>query len=428
MKPAALTASAFFALILLCLAVLLPSGVGARPAQQPAQQPAQEWSQWRGPARDGVATGVSLPETWPADLQRLWQVEVGAGYSSPIVSEGRVYIFSRQGEEEFVRALDLEAGSEIWSYSYEAPYELDYAARTHGMGPKSTPVLADGRICTFGISGVLSCLDAESGEVLWQNHSAREFTPASPVYGVAMSPAVVDGLLVVHLGGTRGGALIALDPATGAVAWRWVGDGPGYASPVLVEIAGERQLVTQSQGHIIGVSPADGENLWQIPFTTPYDQNIVTPLVVGERLILSGLEQSTVAIELEKDGGAWSTKEVWSNDRLPMYMSSPVLVGDRLFGFSNMRRGQFFCLDTETGEAIWSAEGRQGDNAALVVADGRVLALTSEAELFVIDPTAAEFLPVARYDVADSATYAHPVPTGRGVLIKDGSTLALWGW
>ena len=111
-----------------------------------------------------------------------------------------------------------------------------------------------------------------------------------------------------------------------------------------------------------------------------------------------------------------------------MYMSSPVLVGDRLFGFSNMRRGQFFCLDPETGEAIWSSEGRQGDNAALVVADGRVLALTSEAELFVIDPAGSEFHPVARYTVAESATYAHPVPTAAGLLIKDNSTLALWRW
>ena len=111
-----------------------------------------------------------------------------------------------------------------------------------------------------------------------------------------------------------------------------------------------------------------------------------------------------------------------------MYMSSPVILGGRLFGFSNMRRGQFFCLDPATGEAIWSSEGRQGDNAALVVADGLVLALTSGAELFVIDPMAADFQPVARYTVAESATYAHPVPTNHGLLIKDGSTLALWSW
>ena len=161
---------------------------------------------------------------------------------------------------------------------------------------------------------------------------------------------------------------------------------------------------------------------------TPFDQNIVTPLVVGERIILSGLEQSTFAIELHADGETLSTREVWSNDRLPMYMSSPVVVGDRLFGFSNMRRGQFFCLDSETGEAVWSGEGRQGDNAALVVADGRVLALTSEAELFVIDPVASEFRPVAQYSVASSSTYAHPVPTAAGLLIKDSSTLALWSW
>jgi len=389
---------------------------------------AQDWSQWRGPARDGVATGISLPDDWPGELQRLWQVEVGEGYSSPIVSGDRVFVFSREGDEEVARALNLEDGATLWRTSYEAPYRVNRAASSHGSGPKSTPILADGRICTLGISGVLSCLDAGNGSLLWQNDFSGELSSTWPIYGVAMSPAVVDGLLIVHLGGGQGGVLMAVEPSSGTVRWRWDGDGPGYASPILAEIAGQRQIVTQSERYIISVSPADGELFWQIPFTTPYEQNIVTPLVVGQRLVFSGLEQSTFAIELEADGGAWSTREVWTNDRLPMYMSSPVIVGDRLFGFSNMRRGQLFCLDPETGETIWSSEGRQGDNAALVVADGRVLALTSGAELFVIDPAASEFRPIARYTVAESATYAHPVPTDQGVLIKDSSTLALWGW
>jgi len=400
-------------------ALLLPPGTNAW---------AQDWSEWRGPGRDGVAAGISLPANWPGELQRVWQVEVGEGYSSPVVSGDRVFIFSREAGEEVVRALNLEDGSTLWRSFYEAPYRMNRAASSHGSGPKSTPILADGRICALGISGVLSCLDTADGTLLWQKDFSGEFSSTWPLYGAAMSPAVVDGLLIVHLGGDRGGALMALDPASGVVRWRWDGDGPGYTSPILVEIAGQRQIVTQSERQIISVSPADGELLWQIPFTTPYEQNVVTPLVVGQRLIFSGLQQSTFAVELIDNGAGWSAQEVWSNALLPMYMSSPVLVGDRLFGFSNMRRGQFFCLDPETGEAIWSGEGRQGDNAALVVADGRVLALTSEAELFVIDPAGSEFHPVARYTVAESATYAHPVPTAAGLLIKDNSTLALWRW
>ena len=407
------------ALVAILPALLLPPGTNAW---------AQDWSEWRGPGRDGVAAGISLPANWPGELQRVWQVEVGEGYSSPVVSGDRVFIFSREGGEEVVRALNLEDGSTIWRSSYGAPYRLNRAASSHGSGPKSTPILAAGRICTLGISGVLSCFAAADGTLLWQSDFSDEFPSTSPLYGVSMSPAMVDGQLVVHLGGDRGGALMALDPADRTVGWRWEGDGPGYASPILVEMGGQRQIVTQSTRNIISVSPADGRLLWQIPFRTPFDQNVVTPLVVGRWLILSGLEQSTFAIELVADGATLATREVWSNDRLPMYMSSPVIVGDRLFGFSNMRRGQFFCLDPETGEAIWSSEGRQGDNAALVVADGRVLALTSGAELFVIDPAGSEFRPVARYTVAESATYAHPVPTAAGLLIKDNSTLALWRW
>jgi outer membrane protein assembly factor BamB len=376
--------------------------------------------------------GIDFPDTWPGELERRWQIEVGEGYSSPIISGNRVFIFSREGGEEVLRALSLDDGSTLWRTSYDAPYRMNRAASSHGSGPKSTPILSGGRICTLGISGILSCFDASTGDLLWQNDFADEFTTTTPLYGTAMSPAVVDGLLIVHLGGAQGGAFMALDPSSGSVEWRWEGDGPGYASPLLVDIAGHRQIVTQSERQIIAVAPADGELLWQIPFTTPYEQNVVTPLAVGTQLVFSGLQQSTFAVELvaelHEGGVNWSTQELWSEAGLPMYMSSPVLVGGRMIGFSNMRRGQFFCLDPETGEAIWSSEGRQGDNAALVVADGRVLALTSDAELYVIDPTASEFRPVARYSVADSSTYAHPVPTSHGLLIKDDSSVALWSW
>jgi outer membrane protein assembly factor BamB len=388
----------------------------------------QDWSQWRGPERDGLAAGIDLPETWPDALERLWQVEVGEGYSSPIVSGDRAFVFTREGGEEVLRAMSLEDGSIHWRASYAAPYRVNRAASSHGSGPKSTPVVADGRICTLGISGVLSCFDAGSGDLLWQNDYSDEFPSTSPLYGAAMSPAVIDGSLIVHVGGGRGGALMALDPGSGSVRWRWDGDGPGYASPVAVEIGGQRQIVTQSARQIIGVSPDDGGLLWQIPFRTPFDQNVVTPLVVNESLILSGLQQSTFAVEVVDEGVSLSTREVWRNDRLPMYMSSPVFVAGRVFGFSNMRRGQFFCLDPATGKSIWTSEGRQGDNAALVVVDGLLLALTNGAELFVIDPAASEFAPIARYTVAESATYAHPVPRGGGLLIKDSSTLALLRW
>ena len=224
------------------------------------------------------------------------------------------------------------------------------------------------------------------------------------------------GNVFIHVGGLHDGAIAAFNVDTGEPAWTTRGDGPGHASPILLEVHGQRQLVIQTDTHIEGVTADDGQILWQIPFTTDYDQSIITPLVDGEQLILSGLDRGVFAVEIVRDGDSWTSVELWRNDDLPMYMSSPVLIGSRLFGFTHKR----------TGETLWTSPGREGDNAALVGIGDRLLTLTDGGELLVLAADAAEFEPLARYEVAQSGTYAHPVPTRQGVLIKDISSLSLW--
>ncbi len=386
-----------------------------------------DWSQWRGPARDGVAL-VSLPEELPARLRRVWQVEVGVGHSSPLVAGELVFLHSREREDEVMRALRLVDGSTVWRTGYAVPYRMNPAAMAHGKGPKSTPVLAEGRLYTLGISGILSAFDTASGELLWQKTFAGQFRGTYPIYGAAMSPMVEEGLLVAHVGGARDGALVALDAESGETRWSLEGDGPGYASPILAELDGTRQLITQTDMHIVGVSFDAGELLWRIPFRTDFDQNVVTPVFHGNRLILSGLDQGVFAVELLHDGGRWTPVEVWRNETISMYMSAPVVAGGRLFGMSHKRRGQFFALDPGSGELIWTSTGREGENAALVVAGDRILVLTDGAELIVLPVEADAYQPLARYTVADSPTWAHPVPSEQGILIKDLSTLALWSF
>ena len=383
---------------------------------------AQDWNQWRGAARDGVGHGLALPETWPAELSRVWGVEVGSGHASPVVSGERVFVHSREGEEEVVRALDLATGKTLWRAAYPAPYRVNPAAHAHGPGPKSTPVVWQDEVCTLGISGILSCFDIYTGNLLWRH---PEGSLPGPLYGTATSPLVTGGLLIAHLGGHHKGALTAFDVRTGAVRWHLEGDGPGYTSPIVAEVGGRRQLVTQTDQRIIGVDPADGALLWSRPFTTPWDQNIVTPLVDGPRLILAGLDQGTFAVEPVQADGVWSLKEVWSSP-LSQYMSTAVLVGGRLIGMAPSRKGQLFALDAASGKTLWTSEGRLGDNAALVAVDNVVLVLTDAGELLVQPADAPGFAPVARYQVADSPTWAHPVPTSRGLLIKDRGTVALW--
>jgi outer membrane protein assembly factor BamB len=403
----------FVAGLLIALALTGPVSIG------------RDWPQWRGPNRDGIAISFTPPTAWPEKLRTVWKIQVGIGHSCPVVVGHRIYLLSRQQDSEVASSFDLDTGKLLWRDSYPVAYEMNPAAVTHGKGPKSTPVVSDDKLYTLGIAGILSCYDTGTGRVLWRKDFAKQFKTTSPDFGTAASPIVWNGMLIAHVGGHDSGALMAFDGNTGAVKWKWSGDGPGYASPVIAQIGGTSQIVTQTQKSIAGFAPQSGELLWQIPFETEYVQNIVTPAAYNQTLILSGIDKGTMAIRPVKRANKWVPEQVWHNDDVSMYMSSPVVRGDYVFGFSHKRKGQFFCVDARTGKTLWTDNGRDGDNAAIVGAGQYLFMLTDGADLIVArnDPTRFEL--VKKYSVAQSPTWAHPVIVGNGVLIKDASTLAL---
>ncbi len=386
----------------------------------------EDWPQWRGPNRDGHVAAAAAPENWPKQLTRKWKVLVGEGHASPVVADGRVFVHSRQQDDEAVRCVDLATGRVVWTQSYPAPYKLDQAARRHGKGPKSTPVVAGGRLFTLGISGILTCFEAESGRQLWQKQFSKEFPRISPLYGTAMSPLVIEDMLVAHVGGHNQGALKAFDAATGAEKWSWDGDGPGYASPILVDIGGSRQVVTQTQNALVGVSASNGRLLWRIPFKTAYDQNIVTPVVYKQTLIFSGYGQGAAGYRITRQGSKWVPDQTWHNKDISMYMSSPVVSGDLMFGMSHRRRGQLFCANAADGKVLWTSDGRMGDNVLFIAAGDAILGLFASGELLVFknDPKAFDVL--RRYKVAEGSTWAHPALVGRTLLVKDAKDLIRW--
>jgi outer membrane protein assembly factor BamB len=388
----------------------------------------EDWPQWRGPMRDGSLPSFHEPKVWPDKLAKTWKIPIGLGHSSPIYAASRIYAFSRQQDKEVISAVKPDDGKVLWSQSYAAPYKVNPAAAAHGEGPKSTPVFADGKLYTLGIGGILSCFNAATGEVLWRKDFSKQFQHTSPLFGTAMSPVVDNGLLIAHVGGNDDGALTAFDAESGEVKWVWKGDGPGYASPVIAALGGVRQVVTQTQQNIVGVDEASGELLWQIPFSTPYLQNIVTPVFFRSTLIYSGLSKGTFGVAVTKARGQWSTMELWNNQEVSMYMSSPVLSGNLLFGFSHKNKGQFFCLDANTGKTQWVSDPRQGDNAAILQVGQRLLLLKDDGELIVAPVSAKGFEPLRRYKVAESPTWAHPLVLEKGIVIKDADSLVFWSF
>ena len=383
---------------------------------------AQNWPQWRGLNRDGAAT-FTAPNAWPEKLTLKWKVDVGTGYAAPITVGDRVYAFSRQGEDEVMRALDAASGKTIWETRYNATYKPNSAAtRTHGTGPKSTPTFADGRLFTLGMTGAVTAFDAASGKQLWQKPGG----PVEPLYHTAMSPLVDRGLVIVHVGGHGNGALTAFDARTGAVKWSWNGDGPAYGSPVAAELGGARQIVTMTQDNLVGVAAASGELLWRRPYTVRATRNAVTPIVHGQTIIVSGLGMPVSGFRVANRGGTWSFEDVWTNNDVTMDMSTGVLIGNSLYGFSPRNSGQFFAIDANTGQTQWLSEPRQGDNAAIVRAGELWFALETDAELVVARANPKQHEIVKRYTVAEAATWAQPVLSGNRVFIKDVTNISLW--
>lgn len=382
-----------------------------------------DYPQWRGPSRDGVIRSFTPPLVWPRQLTRKWRMAVGPGYATPLVVGSRLYVFAREGASEVLSAHDAQTGRRIWASPYPAPYAIAAPGATrHGNGPKGTPAYADGRVFTLGISGILTAFDAATGRQLWQKAA-----PAiEPKYGTATSPLVERGLVIVHVGGHDQGALTAFDAATGAVRWAWAGDGPGYASPVIAEFGGVRQVVGLSQEHVAGVDLATGALLWKQPFKNAFWTNIATPVIYRDTVVVSANAVGTRAYRVTKGSAGWSAEPVWTNEDVQLNLSNPVLVGEALIGMSAKNSGQFFSLDVRTGTTHWKSKGREGDNASIAHAGGVLLMLKDSGELVVARPSAVGLDILGTYTVADSATYGQPALTGNRVYVKDDAAVTLW--
>ncbi len=390
-----------------------------------AASAADDWTQWRGPNRDGISA-VAMPAALPKALVRKWEVPLGAGHSSPVVAGGVAYVMSRgAGETEQVTAHDLASGKTLWKHSYSAPFQMNQYATKAGKGPFSTPLLDAGKLYTVGSSSIVTALDARTGKVLWSKRPFEATTQGNNHCGAAASPLLAGGVLILHLGDERKARLLGFDPANGSIKWERDYDAPGYASPVMAEFAGVKQVITLTSKRVIAAAPATGELLWSEPFPDEWMENIVTPVLAGPRIVFAGVRRGAFAVEPQLAGGKWTTKLAWDNPEATMYMSTPVADGDTLIGFSSKKKGHLLALDSRTGKQIWSAgDGRAGDNAALVRAGRRLLALTDDGQLSVYQERRLE----ARYTVAQSATWAHPVPVDGGVLVKSFTGLALWAW
>ena len=387
-----------------------------------ARQAATDVTQWRGANRDGAITGFTAPATWPAQLTQRWKVEVGLGYATPIVVGNRVYVFSRQGEDEVMSALDAASGKVLWRTAYPATFELNSAAKPHGPGPKSTPIFSNGRLYSIGMTGVVTAFDAATGKQVWQKPAMN---PVPMYTNHAFSPLIEGNTVIFHVGGHNKGALTAFDLNTGQVRWEWAGDGPGYGSPIVANIGGMRQLVTITQGKLVGVNAATGALLWEQPLVSPNFTNSITPVQFGNTVVAWGHGGPMTAFTVGRNGSEWTATTAWEAD-LPGRMSNSVPDGDVMYGLTSRNMGQYYVVDSKSGKTLWSSEPRQAAQAALVRAGNVLFSLENDSELVVFRTSRTGLEEVRRYKVADAETWAQPAVSGNRIFVKDVSTLTLW--
>jgi outer membrane protein assembly factor BamB len=362
---------------------------------------------------------------------------VGDGVATPALVGDKLYVFSRQKEEgkEILRCLDAASGKELWQDNYKETKDVVRPAAQFS-GPRSSPAVAEGKVVTLGVHGVLSCFDAASGKMLWRK---KGFEGSEPRFATSCSPVITAGLCIVQVGGeSKGkGGIVAYDLASGDEKWQWTGDGTAYASPVLLTRGGAREVVAETAANIVGLDAAAGKLLWKVPFAVPKGKgrggmgyNAATPMVEGQTVIYSGSGRGTTAAKIEKEGDALAAKELWSNKENSVQFNTPVLKNGLVFGIS--ADNKLFCLNAKDGKTAWTAPapgpgGRGRSGYGSIVDAGPVLfALTPAAQLIVFEPSDKEFKQLASYKVADGDTYAYPVIAGNRVFVKDRDSLTLW--
>ncbi len=423
----------------LALVVTLP-GVAPGSAQDSSVagwKARDSWPQWRGARRDGAVSGHVSPGSWLAEPELLWERDVGAGYSGPVVAASRVWIHARQGDHEVVSCLTLAEGEAVWSDRYAVDFDQDPTARAHGKGPYSTPSLADGRLFTLGVTGVLTVRDAATGDVLWRTDYSGEGFPDFPFFGTAASPLVWNDLCFVHFGGTTGrtlgapgrGAMVALRVTDGKEQWRWTGDGPAMAaSPVLGRIGEQWHLVFKTQERIVGVDPRTGRELWRHPYEVSEDNTIVTPLILGDRLVTSDYQKGTTAWRLHSEHGAWTLRQLWHDATVSLSLSSPVIIGDQIVSYSHNRKGHLVGLDLADGDVLWRGESRWGSyvHVSLVNWHGDLLALRDNGVLIVAEVSRSGLRTLHSHHLGQDKTWAHPAVVDDRIFVRDGARLAVY--
>jgi outer membrane protein assembly factor BamB len=380
---------------------------------------AGDWPQWLGPNRDGASPETVAP--WKGSPQTLWRQPVGEGHSSPIVAGGRVFLHTKMKDtdEEEVAAYEAQSGKRLWRTVYpKAAFQSIF-----GNGPRATPTAADGRIYALGVTGVLTCLEGDTGKQVWQVDTLKQFQASNLRFGVSCSPLVEGDKVLVNVGG-KGASVVAFDRNTGKVLWASLDDAASYSSPVAFGQGAERQVVFLTQQGLVSFTPSDGSVFWKFPLVDRLSESSTTPVRAGDLLLGSSVTYGSVGLRLETKDGKPAASQTWKNPSLTCYFSTPVPVGkDHVYlvtgTFLPPAQATLHCIDAKTGQDLWT-KPRIGKYHAALLRTGnyKLLLLDDSGNLILLDPDAKEYRELARAKVC-GATWAHPALADGRLYVRD---------
>jgi len=384
-----------------------------------SQAVAGDWPQFLGPDRNGVSKETGLVDSLPKNGPPLvWKKEVGEGFSGPVIAGERLILFHRVGNEEVVQCLNAGTGKGLWKFAYPTAYQ-DQLGK--GDGPRSTPVIAGKKVITLGAEGMLHCIDLEKGTKIWARNIVKDYGVPQSYFGVGTSPLVEGDLVLVNVGGKNAG-IVALTLAGGKEAWKATSDGASYSSPVAATMA----IFFTRQGVVI-LDPKNGKEIFKKRWRARYDAsvNAATPLVIGDLAFFSAsYETGALLLRLKKDGAT----VLWSNDTSMSNHYNTCLYQDGfLYGIDGRQeRGPSLrCIDLKTGKVQW--DERVFGCASMILADGKLIALSEKGELVLVEATPTAYREKARVRLLKDGPCRSQIALANGLLYaRDQKTLGCW--
>jgi len=381
----------------------------------------EDWPQFLGPARNGVYAG-RLGAAWEkSGPPVVWKLDVGQGFSAPVVARGKVILFHRRENQAIVEALDAATGKRVWQTAYATDYRDDFG---FDEGPRAAPAVAGDRVYTFGAEGILQALDFATGKRLWTVDMRQKFSMPKGFFGAACSPLVDEGRVLLNVGAPNGAGIAAFDAATGKVLWTATNDEAGYSSPVVATIGGARHALFWTRAGLVDADPATGKVRFQFPWRSRSHAsvNAAAPVVIGNLVFLSA-SYGTGATLLQIDGAA--VKQLWaSDDALSNHYATSVFREGFLYGYHGRQEfGQSLrAIELKTGKVAWNVDGFGAGSVTL--AGDRLLLIRESGELVVAPASPKEFHPIAHAQLLPAVVRSYPALADSRLYVRNERTLA----